>query len=66
MAESKVAIQAEIRLTLTAEEAAWLKGSLQNAHMRESPHDEHMRQNVWNALPPLQELEELRRKGVGR
>lgn len=66
MAESKVAIQAEIKLTLTAEEAAWLKESLQNAHMRESPHDEHMRQNVWNALPSLRELQELRSKEMGR
>ncbi len=66
MAESKIQVQAEIRLILTVEEALWLKQNVQNAHMRESPHDSHMRECVWNGLPDLQELEHLRKQELGR
>ena len=66
MAESKVQVQAEITLALTVEEALWLKQALQNAHMRESPHDMHMRECVWNGLPELRELENLRKQELKR
>jgi len=49
----------EITLTLNKDEALWIKHIVQNQLQPgdESETDSKMRETLWNALPPMKELE---------
>lgn len=47
----------EMTLTLSAEEALWLKTRMQNGPRQESDDERNMRQGFFDALPSIQQLQ---------